>query len=295
MWSHLTLLGDDNLSRGAYHQAWYPRRGLASAGHRSQERRLGENHEEDSHGDHPVRALGGHSHRSAGQSRKRAGVLRHRVEITWLANANLAGTNTFGVTGINGDFADVPGGWMTWQKANEWIGAVNTANYLGANQWRMPNAIDTGLPGCTSFANGGTDCGYNTDPSAGELAHLFFVTLGNSSAVATDGTPTGCGGSSAAPDYCFTNTGPFQNLPPSLYAYYWYGTTYAPEPVNAWTFFFGAGYQAGDDKTDSCCYYVWAVHDGDPLNAVPIPAAVWLFGGALGALGVVRRRAKSAA
>lgn len=207
------------------------------------------------------------------------------LNITWLANANLANTNTFGVTGIQS------GGWMTWPKATEWIAAMNAASYLGANNWRMPVAIDTGLPGCTSFANGGTDCGWNTDPAAGEMAHLYFVTLGNISAIATNGASTGCG--LAAPGYCLTNTGPFQNLSPSLDTYYWYGTTYAPDPTNAWAFYFGLGYQGPDDKVDGCCYRVWAVQDGDPFavqSAVPIPAAFWLFGGAVGALGLVRRR-----
>ena len=35
----------------------------------------------------------------------------------------------------------------------------------------------------------------------------------------------------------------------------------------------------------------WAVASGDPLVAtVPIPPAVWLFGGALGPMGILRRR-----
>ena len=42
--------------------------------------------------------------------------------LTWTANANLAATETFGVGGINVD------GTMTWDKAVEWISAMNTAN-----------------------------------------------------------------------------------------------------------------------------------------------------------------------
>ena len=54
------------------------------------------------------------------------------LNITWLADANLADTNDFGVAGINAN------GTMTWDKAQEWIGAMNTANYLGTNTWRLP-------------------------------------------------------------------------------------------------------------------------------------------------------------
>ena len=43
----------------------------------------------------------------------------------WLSNANLAATSTFGVTRINAS------GSMTWDTAQTWIAAMNTANYLG--------------------------------------------------------------------------------------------------------------------------------------------------------------------
>jgi hypothetical protein len=56
--------------------------------------------------------------------------------ITWLANANLAASNTFGVSGINAD------GTMNWDTAQSWITAMNTANYLGLNDWRLPTAIN---------------------------------------------------------------------------------------------------------------------------------------------------------
>ncbi|MSR08918.1 MAG: PEP-CTERM sorting domain-containing protein, partial [Gammaproteobacteria bacterium] len=37
-------------------------------------------------------------------------------------------------------------------------------------------------------------------------------------------------------------------------------------------------------------FYAWAVRPGD-IAPVPVPGAVWLFGGALTLLGAVRRRA----
>ena len=88
------------------------------------------------------------------------------LSITWLANANLADTNDFGIAGINAN------GSMNWSTAQSWIGAMNTANYLGTKTWRLPTVTDTGTSGC-NLAYSGTDCGYNVDLSTGEMAHMF--------------------------------------------------------------------------------------------------------------------------
>ncbi|MCE9551092.1 MAG: DUF1566 domain-containing protein, partial [Betaproteobacteria bacterium] len=60
------------------------------------------------------------------------------LNITWLANANLADTQAFGVSGINAN------GTMNWYTAKLWIAAMNTANYLGYKDWRLPTVTDTG-------------------------------------------------------------------------------------------------------------------------------------------------------
>jgi hypothetical protein len=200
------------------------------------------------------------------------------LDITWIANANLADTTTFGVLGINAN------GSMTWAKANEWIAAMNTAAYLGTSDWRLPTVTDTGTSGC-DFAYTGTDCGYNVDLSTGEMAHMYYSTLGNTGLYNTSGVATGC---SATSPYCLTNTGPFSNLQPYLY---WSGTEYAPNTSNAWLFDFRYGLQHYHFK--SLALYAWAVRPGD-IAAVPVPGAVWLFGGALTLLGAVRRRAMTA-
>ena len=52
------------------------------------------------------------------------------LDITWLADANLASTNTFGLTGIGAD------GALNWSTAQSWIAAMNAAAYLGYSDWR---------------------------------------------------------------------------------------------------------------------------------------------------------------
>jgi len=76
------------------------------------------------------------------------------LDITWLADANLAKTQTFGVSGIASN------GKMDWSEAGNWFTAMNAANYLGLNDWRLPTMVDIGDDGCNE-TNAGTDCGFN--------------------------------------------------------------------------------------------------------------------------------------
>lgn len=199
------------------------------------------------------------------------------LNITWLTNANLAASNSFGVTGIN------IGGAMTWAKANEWIAAMNAANHLGVNSWRLPFVEDTGPPGC-DFAYSGTDCGYNVQTMSGstvfsEMAHLYYVTLGNLAFCTT-------GASCPQAGWGLTNTGPFfANLQPG---YYWSGTTYATGTSSAWYFYFNDGSQSFNTQNNN--FYAWAVSPGDVL--IPAPGALWLFVTCVVALGArLKRRA----
>ena len=207
------------------------------------------------------------------------------LDITWLADASLAASNTFGTAGIN------PGGYMTWDIANTWIANMNAANYLGFNDWRLPmlgpingSAFDYKLA-----YDGSTDRGYyitapgsaHPGSTASEMAHLFYNTLGNVGWYDTSGNETGC----VAPDYCLTNTGPFANLQPYVY---WSGLGSALSTGSAWLFDFSSGGQNVFDKDFHNS--AWAVRPGD-VSTVPVPATVWLFGsGLIGLLGVARRK-----
>lgn len=179
------------------------------------------------------------------------------LDITWLANANYADTA------------------MNWITATAWVAGLNPYD-SGITGWRLPAMIDTGTYGC-NYAYSGTDCGWNVDTSTSEMAHMFYVTLGNKAYWDTHG-----GG--PQPGWGLTNTGPFSNVQSSRY---WSATEYAT--VFAWHFNFDLGNQDFEFKSDSL--YAWAVHSGDVGTIVPVPASVWLFGsGLIGLLGVSGKR-----
>ncbi|MBI5042206.1 MAG: DUF1566 domain-containing protein [Gammaproteobacteria bacterium] len=184
------------------------------------------------------------------------------LDITWLANANYAG---------------MP---MDWISATAWVENLNPYGN-GIAGWRLPTVTDTGTAGC-DFAYTGTDCGYNVDTATGEMASLFYVTLGNLGYFKSSGE-------GPQPGWGLTNTGPFSKIESGNY---WSAKEYAPDTSRAWQFDIGYGLQAYEDKTTP--FYVWAVHAGDVgVPAVPVPAAAWLFGsGLLGLIGVARRNCR---
>jgi hypothetical protein len=187
--------------------------------------------------------------------------------ITWLGDANHAQT-----TGFDAD------GRMNWGTANAWAAGLDPYG-SGITGWRLPTVTDTGTPGC-DWSYGGTDCGYNVDTATGEMASMYYDTLGNLAYYSTDG-------SYDQPGWGLSNTGPFENLQSD---YYWSATEYAPYARYAWDFGFGNGRQVGYNKTGGL--YGWAVHAGDVgASVVPIPGAAWLFGSALlGLVGVGAKR-----
>jgi hypothetical protein len=183
--------------------------------------------------------------------------------ITWLANANLAATNTFGVSGINAL------GYMDWNTAQSWIGAMNSADYLGYNDWRLPTTLqpDASCMDQTSDKSFGYNC------QGSEMGHLFYNELGGKVGTKISATHN-------------ANYNLFQDLQTN---FYWSGTEYRPDTSHAWLFSFFFSDQVAPLK--SHIGYTLAVRSGD-VAAVPLPSAVWLFGaGLLGLIGVARRKA----
>lgn len=177
------------------------------------------------------------------------------LDVTWLADANLAASNTFGVSGIGN--AIFPGA-MTFYTAQDWIAAMNAANYLGYSDWRLPSS-----DGCT-----GTGCNTANNP----LGHLYSIELGGT-----------------APNSILASTDPdmalFKNFENTSYWIDYWDVTFG---VSVLGFDFSDGRQQYYSPTAG--YNVLALRPGD-VAATPIPAAEWLFGsGLLGVFGLARRR-----
>lgn len=214
------------------------------------------------------------------------------LNITWLANANLAASNTFGLA-YNTNLGDHPNdaygpfytesirtnGRMTWGAALHWIDAMNQANYLGYNDWRLP---DVKPVNGSSFqygysVAGTTDRSYNITSPQSEMAHLYHVTLGNKSYSDTAGNVQSGWG--------LSNTGPFSNVQSGNY---WSGVEYAPYTNFAWSFNTFNGRQGDGLKNNAL--YAWAVRPGDVAAPVPEPQTIALALAGLAVAGVAARR-----
>jgi len=205
------------------------------------------------------------------------------LNITWLTNANLAASNTFGISGVT------TSGAMRWDTANQWIDAVNSdAGYLGFNDWRMPitrpvNGSVFNIPANGRIYDGSADEGFNVSASdsayagatSSEMAHLFYNTLGNEASFDLTGN--------ARQTRPVFNPGPF-----SLFRThpYW-SATHGESANDAWQFDFQTGLQA--EHYNGNQYFVMVVRAGD-VATVPLPAAIWLFFSGLISLGMLLRR-----
>jgi hypothetical protein len=191
-----------------------------------------------------------------------------RLDVTWLADADLSATETFGVAGI-----DAQGG-MSWATAQAWVAAMNGARFLGFDDWRLPRAlpIDGSVHVYQNRADGSTDIGYSLGapgtPHAGstanEMSHLYYDTLGNPPAYDFSYHPTGC---LVPPLFCVANPGPFAFGPFDVPGggTYWSETAVTTDPAYAGYFHFfdfPVGFQGIADSSLGGAH-AWPVRDGD--------------------------------
>jgi hypothetical protein len=96
--------------------------------------------------------------------------------INWLADANLAATNRFGLPVCTASGAQPcvnASGLMNYAAAAAWVQAMNAANYLGHNNWQLPTTppLDRG---CGKTGPNGNSVGFGCTASA--LGSLFYST-----------------------------------------------------------------------------------------------------------------------
>lgn len=169
------------------------------------------------------------------------------LDMTWLTDANYAKTSGFDSFGL-----------LSWADANAFIDSLNSSNYLGFNDWRLPNMdVNDDNVIYPDFGEPVTDS---------ELSYMNIVYgVNRSSPQAQE---------------------PFTNLQPTGY---WSSTlTLAGR---GWYQDFEVQHLQGEGMRTTLLtgrLGVWVTRSGN--SAIPIPAASWLFGSALGLLGWMRRR-----
>jgi hypothetical protein len=219
-------------------------------------------------------------------------VYDNALNITWSADANLFQTMATGnikliddiISANNGvihdtannfdngsytlssqDFTSQPSfGGVKWWAAQAFIAYLNSTNYQGYNDWRLPTTLQPD-PSC-SIQDGASSAGFLCTGS--ELGHMYYKDLGGSA-----------------------RSNP---LISNLQSGYWSNTEFINDPSSAWMFvpgndfFSQSGIQVNSPKTSYM--YIWAVRTGD-IASVPVPAAVWLFAsGIMACLGFSKRR-----
>jgi len=153
-----------------------------------------------------------------------------------------------------------------WDDANTWAAGLTLG---GVSGWRLPYTSVLAGAGPTVSA---VNCASSTEAACAddELGYMFYYNLGGTFFQAI----TLSGNAERA------------KFPTLESQFYWSGTEF--DFSDAWGFAYAMGIFSSAPKSGG--NRTWAVHDGK-VGAVPIPAAVWLFGsGLLGLIGISRRK-----
>jgi uncharacterized protein (TIGR03437 family) len=123
------------------------------------------------------------------------------TDITWLANANVAATNRFGLAlctdPLTPAMCVAVEGSMTWASAAQLVANMNSTAYLGQTKWEAPT-IDSGCPGF--------NCVGNQNP----MGNLYYNQLAFKQGMSAVAVPDSAGGQWFA-------GAPFKHLQPYLY------------------------------------------------------------------------------
>jgi len=154
-------------------------------------------------------------------------------------------------------------GLMSWSEANNWASSLNVG---GVDGWRLSTALNPDANCSDAFS----EYTYGYSCTGSEMGNLHYNVLGNA-------------------EGSFSNSGPFSNINLTIGDdIYWSATELDAD--FAYGFVFTEGWLDVDEKAYEL--RAWAVHSGD-VSAVPVPAAVWLFGSGLVGLAGIARRKKS--
>jgi len=147
------------------------------------------------------------------------------LNVTWLADGNLAGTQTFGVANIN------KSGSMNYATAVRWVEAMNKldhgAGYLGHKNWQLPTAPEKDLS-CARTGRNGESFGFHCSGSA--LGSLYYRSLGLREPNTAVRMPA-------------NTVGPFHDFQPYLY---WSGSPAADPKQGFVSFSFSTGFQGAN-------------------------------------------------
>ena len=147
------------------------------------------------------------------------------LKVTWIADGNLAGKQTFGVSGINKT------GSMDYATALRWVDAMNKADngagYLGHNNWQLPTAPSRDAS-CARTGRHGESFGFHCSGSA--LGSLYYGSLGLREPNTAVRMPA-------------NKVGPFNDFQPYLY---WSGSAAADPKQGFVSFSFNSGFQGAN-------------------------------------------------